>query len=143
MWARFFGPLFQLMFMKKSEFYLPICGACNAQWKKWNLIAWASWLPGVLLFMLGSAIGDDVGGIILLFGMLALFAGLITALVLRLRHVVAVTKIDAASSWMTRIHPTALQVIFQPAAAAYRAAPHEGMQYAPAQQQGYAYYPQA
>jgi len=143
MWARFFGPLFQLMFMKKSEFYLPICGTCNAEWKKWNLIAWVSWLPGVLLFMMGSAIGDQAGGFIVMFGMLALLAGLITALMLRLRHVVVVNKIDATSSWMTRIHPTALQVIFQPAAAAYAAAP-QGMAYgAPVLQQGYAQYPQA
>src|SRR5512138_1827738 len=37
-WARFFGPLFQVIFMKRSEFYLPLCRSCHAQWKKWNVI---------------------------------------------------------------------------------------------------------
>ena len=130
MWARFFGPLFQVMFMKKSEFYLPLCTACHAQWKKWNWIAGLSWLPFFFLMFLGIAIGDSAGGGIATIGMLGMFAALIVTLILRLKHIVAVTKIDATHSWMTKINPTALQTIMNPQAA---------MAQAPMQVQQYGY----
>lgn len=114
MWARFFGPLIQVIFRKTSEFYLPICNACNATWKKWNLIAGVSWIPGLLLMFLGMAISDDAGGMLALVGTLGLLVGLVVALVMRLKYVVAATKIDKESTWLTRIHPVAIQMIMNP-----------------------------
>jgi hypothetical protein len=144
MWARFFGPLIQRMFMKQSEFYLPICGACNAQWKKWNWFAGLSWVPGFLFFMLGSAIGDSVGGALASLGFLGMFVALIVTLFLRSRKVVAATKIDASHSWLDKIHPTALQLFFQPQAAAPAYAQQQAYPQQGYAQQGYPQgYPQA
>jgi hypothetical protein len=132
MWARFFGPLIQIIFRKTSEFYLPICNACNANWKKWNLIAGVSWIPGLLLIFMGLAIGDNAGALFTLMGLLGLFVGLITTLVLRLKHIVAATKIDGNSTWLTRIHPVALNAILNPgtAAPAYTQQPQQQQPYA-------------
>lgn len=135
-WARFFGPLIQMMFAKRSEFYLPLCAACHSQWKKWNIISALSWIPGLVFMFLGIAVGDDIGGILAAFGFFAMFIGLIVTLIIRLKYVVAVNKIDATHSWMTKINPTALQFILNPQAAAAAPAGY------PQQQQGYAQQPQ-
>lgn len=92
---------------------MPICGTCNAQWKKWNWIAALSWVPGLLFWMLGVTVGGDVGGVIVLFGLLAVLGALITTLVMRSSRIVVANKIDATHSWLGKIHPTALQFLFQ------------------------------
>lgn len=117
MWARFFGPLIQMIFAKRSEFYLPLCAQCNGAWKKWNIITAVSWLPGLLFMFLGMAIGDDIGGALAGIGFLVMLVGLIVALIIRLKYVVAVSKIDSTHSWMTKLNPTALQFILNPQAA--------------------------
>ncbi len=114
MWARFFGPLIQLIFRKTSEFYLPVCNACNATWKKWNVIAGVSSIPGLLIMLMGLAIGDDDGGMIALVGAGVLLVALVIALVMRLKYVVGARKIDQDRTWLTRIHPTALDMIMRP-----------------------------
>ena len=109
-WARFFGPLIQVLVMKKSAFVLPICTPCHSTWKKWNLYAFLGSLPGIALVMLGAVIGDDVGGGMCGFGMLVFLGGLITALVIRMRHVVIASKIDKTHTWLTRLHPEAMRI---------------------------------
>lgn len=123
MWARFFGPLLMAIFQKRSEFQLPLCHACHAQWKKWNLIAGVSWLPGFLIVILGIAVGDDVGGAIAGLGFLPMLVVPIVMLILRLKRIVAVSKIDGTHSWLTKIHGGALQVIMNPAGAMAPAMP--------------------
>jgi hypothetical protein len=110
-WARFLGPLFQVIFMKRSEFYLPICRSCHAQWKKWNLIAGVSWLPFLLFMFLGIAIGDSAGGALATLGFLGMLVALMVTLILRMKYIVGVKKIDATHSWLIKIHPAALQAI--------------------------------
>jgi hypothetical protein len=110
-WARFFGPLFQVIFMKRSEFYLPICRSCHSNWKKWNLIAGVTWLPFLLFMFLGIAIGDEIGAALSGLGLLGCFAALIVTLILRVKHIVVAKKIDGTHSWLTKIHPAALQAI--------------------------------
>ena len=112
-WARFFGPLIQRIFTKTSQFDLPICAPCNAQWKKWNLIVGVSWLPGFLFLFLGPAIFQS--GAMALVGFLMLFGGLVTALVMRRPHILDVTKIDAESTWIVRLHPSAQTALVTPA----------------------------
>ncbi len=114
-WARFFGPLFQIIFMKRSEFYLPLCRGCHAQWKKWNLIAGLTWLPFLLFMFMGMAIGDAIGGGIATIGFLGMITTLIVTLILRLKYIVVAKKIDGTHSWLTKIHPAALQTILTPA----------------------------
>ncbi len=108
-WARLFGPLIQLMVMKKSVFVLPICAPCLGLWKKWNLRAFLSVLPGIALVVIGAAVGDDVGGILAIVGGLACLAGLFTALLLRVRHIVAATRVDKTHTWLTRLHPEVMR----------------------------------
>jgi hypothetical protein len=131
-WARLFGALIQLLVAKRSRFNLPLCHACNGQWKKWNLIAGLSWLPGLLLVLLGavcSGAGADLEGLgaaLLVIGALALLGGLITALVMRGRRMITATKIDKTHTWMKGVALPAQQAIVdggypqpQPPGAAY------------------------
>jgi hypothetical protein len=143
MWARFFGPLIQMIFAKRAEFYLPLCTGCHGSWKKWNIIAGVSWIPGLLIMFLGMAVGDDIGGAMAGLGFLAMLVGLIVTLIIRLKYVVAVSKIDSTHSWMTKLNPTALQFILNPQAAMAQAPagygqPQQGYpQQQQQQQQGY------
>lgn len=112
-WAKFFGPLIQRLFTKTSQFELPICASCDGQWKKWNLIVGVSWLPGFLFTFLGPAVFQS--GAMAFVGMLMLFGGLVTAMVMRRKHTLDVTKIDASHSWIVRVHPSAQTALVTPA----------------------------
>jgi hypothetical protein len=130
-WARFFGPLIQRIFTKHSQFDLPICGACNSQWKKWNVIVGVSWLPGFLFTFLGPALFQS--GAMALVGMLMLVGGLVTASILRRKHNLDVTKIDATHTWIVRVHPAAQTAAIGPETLPTGAAPRSsGISYAKA-----------
>jgi hypothetical protein len=117
-WALLFAFWIQMLVAKNSRFYLPLCQACNGQWKKWNIIAGVSWLPGAGLWLLGgilSAAGaDDASGVVFLLGTVVLLVGLITALILRGKKIILPTKIDKTHSWLRGVHPTALQAVTAP-----------------------------
>lgn len=113
----FLGWLGILIFNKRSSFQVPLCDAHLAEWKKWNLIAGLSWLPGIVLSVLGGAIGDDVGAVILMIGFFLFFVGLIGALIVRSRKIVMPTKIDKTHSWLRGVHPSVLQAVSSPQAA--------------------------
>jgi hypothetical protein len=113
-WARFFGPLIQLIVMKKSAFSLPVCPGCHKQWKKWNLYAGVfSWLPSVVLFIVGGALGaadqEGAAAICYVLGTVVFLVLLIVLLALRLKYVVTATRIDKTHSWLSRMHPEALR----------------------------------
>jgi hypothetical protein len=106
-WARFFGPLIQVIVMKKSKFELPLCQPCTAQWKRWNLFAWLAAIPGMLLAAIGAAMSD--GGLVIAIGVVAMLIPLVTVLVLRKRHVVIASKIDKTHTWLTGLHAEAMR----------------------------------
>jgi hypothetical protein len=114
-WARLFGALIQLLVAKRSRFNLPLCHACNSQWKKWNLIAGLSWLPGLLLVVLGGVCSgadlEGLGAALLVIGSLALLGALITALVMRGRRMITATKIDKTHTWLKGVALPAQQAI--------------------------------
>ena len=127
--AKFFGPLIQKLFTKNSQFELPICASCDGQWKKWNLIVGVSWLPGFLFTFLGPAVFQS--GAMALVGMLMLVGGLVTASILRRKHNLDVSKIDATHSWIVRVHPAAQSAMTTPETLPTGAAPREsGIAYA-------------
>ncbi len=101
-WARFFGPLIQVIVMKKSRFDVPLCEPCNAEWKKWNLFAWLAILPG--LGLLGTSALLEDPGILATVSFVVMLVALVTVLVLRKRRVVVATKIDKTHTWMTGLH---------------------------------------
>jgi hypothetical protein len=107
----FLGWLGILIFNKKSAFQVPLCEQHKAEWKKWNVIAGVSWIPGVLLWILGGAVGGDVGAIMLLLGTVVFFVGLLGALIVRSRMIVMPTKIDKTHSWLRGVHPTVLAAV--------------------------------
>lgn len=143
-WAVLFAFWIQMLVAKRSRFQLPLCQPCGARWKKWNLMAGLSWLPGAGIWLLGGiasgAGADDAGGVLFLVGTLVLLAGLVTALVLRNRHIIAPAKIDKTHSWLRGVHPTAMQ-----AATSMQPYPQQPMMpqgyYPPQPQAGYAYPP--
>jgi hypothetical protein len=128
-WARFFGPLIQLIVMKRSEFSLPICQTCHGQWKKWNLIAGLTWVPFLLIMFAGFGL-EDVGPVLALVGFVGMLVALITTLIIRMKYIVVAKKIDKTHSWLGKIHPQALEVIVTPHAPPTQPAPYA---YAPAQ----------
>jgi hypothetical protein len=107
----FLGWLGILIFNKRSSFQVPLCDPHLAQWKKWNLIAGLSWLPGVALSILGGVIGDDVGAVLMLVGFFVFFVGLIGALIARSRKIVMPMKIDKTHSWLRGVHPAVLEAV--------------------------------
>lgn len=109
----FLGWLGILIFNKKSQFQVPLCEQHRADWKKWNVIAGLSWVPGVLFWILGGAIGGDVGAIMLLVGTLVFFVGLIGALIVRSFKIVMPSKIDKTHSWLRGVHPNVLAAVSQ------------------------------
>jgi hypothetical protein len=119
-WAFFFlGWLGILIFSKRSSFQIPLCEQHRAEWKKWNIIAGLSWIPGAILWMLGAVVAGvsgDVGAVLLLLGIPVFFVGLITCLILRSRKIVMPTKIDNMQSWLRGVHPTVLQFVANPQA---------------------------
>lgn len=129
-WAIFFlGWLGILIFGKKSAFQIPLCQQHLAEWKKWNLIAWLSWLPGVFLFVLGAVVGaasSDAGAVIALIGFPVFFVGLFAALIIRSRKIVMTTKIDKTHSWLRGVHPNVLQAVAMPQQQQPYAAPAAG-----------------
>lgn len=126
-WAVLFGALIQAMVAKRSRFNVPLCPPCTARWKKWNLLAWLSWLPGVGLLLIGAVLSgvgaDGAGGVAMMLGFLVVLAGLITALALRARAVVYPTRIDKTHTWLRGVHPNALQTMAAAAAQAAYAQP--------------------
>jgi uncharacterized membrane protein len=100
-----------LIFNKRSSFQVPLCEPHQAEWKKWNLYAGLSWLPGVVLSILGGIIGGDAGAVILLLGFVLFLGGLVTALIIRSRKIVMPTKIDKTHSWLRGIHANVLQAV--------------------------------
>lgn len=147
-WAVLFGALIQAIVAKRSRFNLPLCPPCTARWKKWNLIAWLSWLPGAFLFLVGVALSGvqaagAAGALLAIFGVVIVLAGLLTALVLRGRAVVYPTKIDKTHTWLRGVHANALQTMAAAAAqAAYAQPPAAAPGYYPQQPPpGYAYPP--
>jgi hypothetical protein len=132
-WAMFMGWIGLLIFSKKSNFQVPLCEQHRASWKKWNLIAGLSCLPGVLLCVLGLALtgeSSDAGAGLFIVGLLSFLVGLIGTLIVRSRMIVMPTKIDKTHSWLRGVHPTVLQFV---------SAPQMPQAYAP---QGYASQPQ-
>ena len=114
-WAFFFfGWLGVLIFSKRSSFQVPVCQEHQAAWKKWNLIAGLSWIPGVLFWAIGAAVGDDVGAVLLLVGTVVFFAGLFAALIVRSRKIVMPRKIDKTHTWLRGVHPTVLDAVAMP-----------------------------
>ncbi|HEY1693427.1 MAG TPA: hypothetical protein VGG39_14770 [Polyangiaceae bacterium] len=107
----FLGWLGILIFNKRSSFQVPLCEPHQAEWKKWNLYAGLSWLPGVVLSILGGIIGGDAGAVILLLGFVLFLGGLVTALIIRSRKIVMPTKIDKTHSWLRGIHANVLQAV--------------------------------
>jgi hypothetical protein len=103
-WARFFGALIQVLVAKRSRFNLPLCAACNGEWRKWNIISALSWIPGLLLIFVGVACAsadlDSLGGVLGVVGCLVLLVGLLTALILRRRRLIRATKIDKTHTWL-------------------------------------------
>jgi hypothetical protein len=120
-WAFFFfGWIGVLIFSKKSSFQVPLCEQHRAEWKKWNLIAGLSWLPGVLMWVVGFVLASGggsaaaAGGMFLLLGTLVFFVGLFTALILRNRKTVMPSKIDRTHTWLRGVHPMVLQAVAMP-----------------------------
>jgi hypothetical protein len=114
-WAFFFfGWLGALIFSKRSAFQVPVCDQHQAEWKKWNLIAGLSWLPGALLWVVGALVsGADggVGAILLLLGTVVFLVGLFTALILRNRKIVMPSRIDKTHSWLRGVHANVLHAV--------------------------------
>jgi hypothetical protein len=111
-----------LIFSKRASFQMPLCQQHLAEWKKWNLIAGLSWIPGVILWVLGAGIAGasgDVGAVLLLLGIPLFFVGLITCLIIRSRKIVMPTKIDNTHSWLRGVHPVVLQAVATPQAQGY------------------------
>jgi hypothetical protein len=112
-WARLFGPLIQLIVRKTSTFELPICPACNGRWRKWNAFVWLSWAPtAILLGVCAAVAAADSYGAAVAVGTLAVlvFPVLwIIAMVVRRGARVGVRRIDAAHSWLVRVHPEAVR----------------------------------
>jgi hypothetical protein len=116
-WARLIGWLGYLVFSKKSSFQIPLCEGHRAAWKKWNLIAGLSSIPGILLLVVGGAVmgaDSDTGSVIFMIGMAVLLVALIGSLIIRGRRVVMPTKIDKTHSWLSGVHPTVLQFVASP-----------------------------
>jgi hypothetical protein len=127
----FLGWLGILIFNKKSSFQVPLCEAHRVEWKKWNLLAGLSWIPGVLLLIAGGAVGTvsaDAAAVLALLGAVVLFVGLIGALILRSRKIVMPTRIDKTHSWLRGVSPVVLQAVASPQLApqAYAQASHAG-----------------
>jgi hypothetical protein len=125
----FLGWLGILIFNKKSNFQVPLCEAHRADWKKWNLLAGVSWIPGVLLWIIGAALGGSAGGVMAVLGTAVFFVGLIGALILRSRKIVMPTKIDKTHSWLRGVAPVVLQTVASPqqhAPQAYAQPSHAG-----------------
>jgi hypothetical protein len=113
-WARFFGPLVQLIARKTSYFELPICNTCNSRWRKWNAFVWLSWVPTVLLLGVTAGVSavDTEGTATGAVGALALVVlpvVWIVAMVLRRGARVGVRRIDATHSWLVRVHADAMR----------------------------------
>jgi hypothetical protein len=113
-WARFFGPLMQLIARKTSTFELPVCSVCNSRWRRGNVFVWLSWLPTLLLLGVcaGVAAVDSDGTATFAVGALALvvFPVLwIIAMVMRRGARVGVRRIDKTHSWLLRVHPEAMR----------------------------------
>jgi hypothetical protein len=107
------------VFSKKSSFQIPLCEQHLASWKKWNLIAALSAIPGILLLVVGGAVmgsDSDAGSVVFLLGMAVLLIGLIGGLIVRGRKVVMPTKIDKTHSWLSGVHPSVLQFVAVPQA---------------------------
>ena len=117
-WAFFFlGWLGLIIFSKRSSFQVPLCAEHQAAWQKWNVIAGLSWLPGIVLCVIGGLVGDASAGaaaVLFLLGTLSLLVGLITALAIRSRKIVFPSKIDKTHSWLRGVHPSVLQAINSP-----------------------------
>jgi hypothetical protein len=109
----FLGWLGILIFNKKSNFQVPLCEQHRADWRKWNVIAGLSWIPGVLFWILGAALADQgaIGGVLLLLGTIFFFVGLIGALIVRSRIIVMPTKIDKTHSWLRGVHANVLAAV--------------------------------
>jgi hypothetical protein len=116
--ARLLGALIQLMVAKRSRFNLPLCQACNAEWKKWNLFLGLSWLPGLFLIVVAggvaSALGGDAAVVVFLLGLAVLLGGILTAAVIRSRRTIVATKIDKTSTWLKGVAMQAQQAIVAP-----------------------------
>jgi hypothetical protein len=100
-----------LIFNKRSSFQVPLCDAHLASWKKWNLYAGLSWLPGLLLAALGAVVGGDSGVALAIVGFNAILVVVIAAFVIRARKIVAPRKIDDTNSWLTGVHPMVLAAV--------------------------------
>jgi hypothetical protein len=114
-WAFFvLGWIGLLIFSKRSSFQVPVCEEHRALWKKWNLIAGLSWIPGTLFFILGAMLMDSdggVGAVLFLLGMAFFFVGLFTALIMRNQRIITVTRIDKVQTWLRGVHPNVLQAV--------------------------------
>jgi hypothetical protein len=111
-WARFLGVLVQAMVVKRSRFNLPVCSACNREWKKWNLILALSWIPGALFFVVATALtamdfvpdarpaAEEAATLFFVLGLVVFLGLLFTAAILRQRRVVQASKIDKTYTWL-------------------------------------------
>ncbi len=117
-WARLLGALIQLLVAKRSRFNLPLCHSCNAQWKKWNLFLGLSWLPGLLLILLGAVCTgagvDGAAAALYVIGSLVFLGALITAIVIRSRKMIMATKIDKTYTWLRGVALPAQQAVVAP-----------------------------
>ncbi|HEY6464018.1 MAG TPA: hypothetical protein VIY73_27800 [Polyangiaceae bacterium] len=107
----FLGWLGILIFRKRSTFRVPLCDAHLASWKKWNLCAGLSWLPGLLLVVLGAVVGGEARVALIVVGLYAITILLIAAFVVRARRIVTAQKIDDTNSWLAGVHPSVLAAV--------------------------------
>jgi hypothetical protein len=141
-WARMLGWLGYIVFSKKSNFQIPLCEPHRAEWKKWNLVAGLSLIPGLLVWgIVTAAVGldSDAGGVVFFGGMILFIVELLVVLLLRAKKIVMATKIDKTHSWLRGIHPSVLQFVGNPQAPAYGPPPQQYAQqpYGQAPQQPY------
>ena len=107
------GLILSAAMRKNASLHVPLCAPCDAEWKKSNRNLALSFLPGVVLFLLGVvlAVADlgDVGGPIILLGVITLiFTPIIVQFSYRKKRTLSTRRIDDRYVVITGLHPLAI-----------------------------------
>jgi hypothetical protein len=115
------GVILSAVVRKSAAYNVPLCGACDAAWRKANMTLFLSFLPGVAMFILGIvllAADVDAGGALLGFGILVgIFAPIVVQFAHRRGKTIWAKKIDDRFAWLVGMHPAAIDAACQQSAA--------------------------
>ncbi len=116
-WLAFFvspliGAILSAVVRKSAAYNVPLCQACDNEWKKGNRNLALSFGVGIVMLLLGIGLCagelEEVGGPLIAFSFLALLvAPLIVQFTYRRQRTLWVKKIDDRSAWLMGLHAAA------------------------------------